>query len=62
MTKVNQKKGETNMKIAIIGFGGMGEHHFKNIITRLNDSDIQEKIDVAGIYDINEERKEYACM
>lgn len=48
------------MKIAIIGFGGMGAHHHNNIISRLNDSDFKEKIEVAGIYDISEERKEYA--
>lgn len=48
------------MKIAIIGFGGMGEHHFKNIIPRLNESDSEEKIEVIGIYDISEDRKEYA--
>ena len=48
------------MKMAIIGFGGMGAHHYNNIISRLNESEFEEKIDIAGIYDISEERKEYA--
>ena len=48
------------MKIAIIGFGGMGDHHNKYIIPRLNDSDYPEKLEIAGIYDISEERKDVA--
>ena len=48
------------MKIAIIGFGGMAGHHNKYIIPRLNESDYKEKLEIAGIYDISEERKEFA--
>lgn len=48
------------MKFAIIGFGGMGHHHYKNIIPRLNESDYKEKLEIAGIYDINNERNEFA--
>jgi len=48
------------MKIAIIGYGGMGNNHKKYIIQRLNDSDYPEKLEIAGVYDISEERKEYA--
>ena len=45
------------MKIAIIGYGGMGNNHRKYIIPRLNDSDYPEKLEIAGIYDISEERR-----
>ena len=48
------------MKIAIIGYGGMGNNHKKYIIQRLNDSDYPEKLEIAGIYDISEERREFA--
>ena len=48
------------MKIAIIGFGGMAGHHNKYIIPRLNDSDYPEKLEIAGIYDISEERNAFA--
>lgn len=48
------------MKIAIIGFGGMAGHHNKYIIPRLNDSNYEEKLEIAGIYDISEERIEVA--
>lgn len=48
------------MKIAIIGFGGMGNNHRKYIIPRLNDSDYPEKLEIAGIYDIDEKRNEFA--
>ncbi|HIT90141.1 MAG TPA: Gfo/Idh/MocA family oxidoreductase [Candidatus Merdenecus merdavium] len=41
------------MKIGIIGFGGMGNWHRETI------AEI-EGLEVAGIYDIKEERKEYA--
>ena len=41
------------MKIAIIGYGGMGNNHKKYIIKRLNDSDYPEKLDLVGAYDIN---------
>ena len=44
------------MKVAIIGFGGMADHHNKYIIPRLNDSGYKEKLEIAGIYDISEER------
>ena len=50
------------MKIAIIGYGGMGNNHRKYIIPRLNDSDYPEKLEIAGIYDISEERKEFAAQ
>ena len=48
------------MKIAIIGFGGMGNNHRKYIIKRLNDSDYPEKLEIAGVYDITPERKAFA--
>ena len=48
------------MKIAIIGFGGMGNNHRKYIIKRLNDSDYPEKLEIAGVYDISPERKAFA--
>lgn len=48
------------MKIAIIGFGGMGNNHKKYIIQRLNDSDYPEKLEIAGIYDISDERNKFA--
>lgn len=48
------------MKIAIIGYGGMGNNHRKYIIPRLNDSDCPEKLEIAGIYDISEERRVFA--
>ena len=48
------------MKMAIIGYGGMGNNHKKYIIQRLNDSDYPEKLEIAGIYDISEERNEFA--
>lgn len=48
------------MKIAIIGYGGMGNNHRKYIIPRLNDSDYPEKLEIAGIYDISEERRAFA--
>jgi len=41
------------MKIAIIGYGGMGNNHKKYIIKRLNDSDYPEKLELVGAYDIN---------
>ena len=40
----------------------MGNNHRKYIIPRLNDSDYPEKLDIAGIYDISEERKEFAAQ
>ena len=48
------------MKIAIIGYGGMGNNHKKYIIQRLNDSDYPEKLEIAGIYDVSPERREFA--
>ena len=48
------------MKIAIIGYGGMGNNHRKYIIPRLNDSDYPEKLEIVGIYDISEERRAFA--
>lgn len=48
------------MKMAIIGFGGMGNNHRQYIVKRLNDSDYPEKIEIDGVYDISEERREYA--
>lgn len=49
------------MKIAIIGYGGMGNNHRKYIIPRLNDSDYPEKLEIAGVYDIDENRKAFAA-
>ena len=48
------------MRIAIIGFGGMASHHKNNIIPRLNESDYPEKLEFAGIYDIDPKREEEA--
>ena len=48
------------MKIAIIGFGGMAGHHKNITIPRLNDSDYPQKLEIAGIYDIDEERNKIA--
>lgn len=48
------------MKMAIIGFGGMGNNHRQYIVRRLNDSDYPEKIDLVGVYDIDPARKAYA--
>lgn len=48
------------MKIAIIGFGGMALHHKNVIISRLNDSEYPEKLEIAGIYDIDNSRNELA--
>ncbi len=39
--------------MAIIGFGGMGSHHFKNILKG-------QEIVVTGVWDIKPERREYA--
>lgn len=60
MTAINEKINVKMMKIAIVGFGGMGDNHRKYIIKRLNDSDYPVKLDIAGVYDIDEERKRYA--
>lgn len=49
------------MKIAIIGFGGMGEFHLDKCVERYNAKDRDEKIEVVGIYDISEERCRYAA-
>ena len=49
------------MKMAIIGYGGMGNNHKKYIIQRLNDSDYPEKLEIAGVYDISPERKAFAA-
>ncbi len=48
------------MKMAIIGYGGMGNCHRQHIIKRLNDSDYPEKLDIAGVYDVNPARAEFA--
>lgn len=48
------------MKIAIIGFGGMGDFHREKAVCRYNSKDTEEKIEVAGIYDISPERCAYA--
>lgn len=41
-------------KLAVIGYGGMGEWHHKNIMERVSE------IEVIGAYDIREERREKA--
>lgn len=46
-------KTESKMRIAVIGFGGMGGWHC-NLIQRM------EELELAGIYDIREERREAA--
>lgn len=48
------------MKIAIIGFGGMGNFHREKAIERYNAKDVSEKIELAGIYDISPERCAFA--
>lgn len=48
------------MKFAIIGFGGMGDFHREKAIERYNALDLDEKIEIAGIYDISPERCAYA--
>lgn len=48
------------MKIAIIGFGGMGGFHREKAVERYNALDKNEKIEIAGIYDISPERCAYA--
>ncbi len=48
------------MKMAIIGYGGMANCHYKDIIKKMNDSGKYEQLDVVGIYDIDEKRNEYA--
>ena len=48
------------MKLAIIGFGGMGSHHYTHIIKSFNESGHTEKIEVSGIYDIDPDRCDYA--
>lgn len=55
-----QGEKQNTMKMAIIGYGGMGNNHKKYIVQRLNDSDYPEKLEIAGIYDINEERRDFA--
>lgn len=60
LQKLNISEGSI-MKIAIIGYGGMGNNHKKYIIQRLNDSDYPEKLEIAGVYDISPERKAFAA-
>lgn len=48
------------MKYAIIGYGGMGNHHNKNIIPRFNLAVHKEQLELAGIYDIDHERIKFA--
>lgn len=48
------------MKMAIIGFGGMAQHHKDHIVAGLNRSDYPEKIEIVGVYDISKERQEAA--
>lgn len=40
--------------LGIIGFGGMGEHHFKHVTKEIG------ALDIKGVYDIKPERGEYA--
>ena len=48
------------MKIAIIGYGGMGGFHAEKSLRRYNDTNPEHILEVAGIYDINEERLKIA--
>ena len=50
---MDQKKTESKTRIAVIGYGGMGGWHC-NLIQRM------EELELAGIYDIREERREAA--
>ena len=42
----------SKIKFAVVGFGGMGGHHARNLIRENNN------VEVHGIYDIKEERLE----
>ena len=44
------------MKLAIIGFGGMGQFHLEKSIQRYNDAYTDERIEVVGAYDVSEQR------
>ncbi|MBQ2877142.1 MAG: Gfo/Idh/MocA family oxidoreductase [Clostridia bacterium] len=48
------------MRIAIIGYGGMGNFHYEKAFARYNNTEPDELIECAGIYDISEERCEFA--
>ncbi len=48
------------MRFAIIGYGGMGRFHHTKSVARYNDIDPKERVEVAGIYDISEQRCELA--
>ncbi len=41
-------------KIGIIGFGGMGKHHYNHITKKIS------RLEVKGVYDIKQEKKELA--
>ena len=43
---------ETTMRIAIIGYGGMGNFHYEKAFARYNNTEPDELIECAGIYDI----------
>ena len=40
--------------MVIIGFGGMGNHHYKHVTQEI------DRLTVKGVYDIKDERAEYA--
>lgn len=40
--------------MGIIGFGGMGNHHYKHVTQEI------DRLTVKGVYDIKDERAEYA--
>lgn len=48
------------MKMAIIGFGGMAQYHKDRLVAGLNNSDYPEKLELVGVYDISEDRKQAA--
>lgn len=50
---MNQKSAESKMRIAIIGYGGMGGWHC-DLIQKI------DELELAGIYDIREDRREAA--
>lgn len=66
MKRTNATKVEKEMKIAIIGFGGMGSYHEGTIIPRYNEyarslEKAEESIEVCGTYDISSERQDFAA-
>ena len=58
---VKKEEGEC-MKIAIIGFGGMGEWHAQRIMEYAESDSSQETLELSGIYDINRNRQALALQ